>query len=346
MRCFILMKLVLVMSVLSTQAQQTKVNLPSKERIEALMKQFNVPALGIGTIEQGKLSRVMVLGKLKANGKAAPENAIFDVASLTKSVTTQLTLKLVSQGKWNLDEPLYKHWIDPDVKGDPYHKKLTSRHVLSHQSGFVNWRWMHKTKKLVFDFEPGTQVKYSGEGFHYLMRALERKFKKSFEQLCDEYVFHPYKMKDSHLTWRKGVQESRFAIGHNKAGKPYKLEKNQRASSADDLLTTIRDFTTFGVQVLGKNGVNKQAFQEMVRPQGKVKPGVAFGLGWVVFDNLPNGEYALFNAGGDKGVAAVIVLLPKSNRGLVIMANSEQRAIVMKMIMESLDVGKAMMGRF
>ncbi|OJJ16481.1 hypothetical protein BKI52_34940 [marine bacterium AO1-C] len=346
MRLFFLINVSCLLLYVNAQAQSPpSVQIPPTDSIKTWMKQFNVSALGIGTIEQGKLKRVMVLGELKA-GVAAPYNTIFDVASLTKSVTTQLTLRLVSEGKWSLDEPLYKYWVDPDVKNDPRHKQLTTRHILSHQSGFVNWRWMHKTKKLTFDFAPGTKVGYSGEGFHYLMRALEKKFKKSFQTLCDQYIFQPYKMADSHLTWRKGVDENRFAIGHNQAGKPYKLEKNQKASAADDLLTTIEDFGRFGVNVLAQKGVSQDAFREMVRPQGKVKPGVAFGLGWIVFDNLPNGEYALFNAGGDKGVAAVIVLLPKSKRGLIIMANSEQRAIVMKMIVKSLDVGRTIMSRF
>jgi len=345
MRLFFLMNIWVCLLVLEVQGQRHQVHIPPTDSIKAWMKQLKVPGLGIGTIERGKLNRVMVFGELKA-GVVAPYNTIFDVASLTKSVTTQLTLRLVSEGQWSLDEPLYKYWVDPDVQNDPRHKQLTSRQVLSHRTGFVNWRWMHKTKKLTFDFEPGTQVRYSGEGFHYLMRALEKKFKKTFQELCDRYVFQPYKMTDTHLTWRKGVDESRFALGHNAGGKPYPLDKKQKASAADDLLTTVEDFGRFGVNVLAQTGVKAKAFKEMVRPQGKVKPGVAFGLGWIVFDQLPNDEYALFNAGGDQGVAAIIVLLPKSKRGIIIMANSEQRAIVMKMIVKTLDVGKDMMKRF
>ena len=345
MRLFLLINVLICLWAMKGQGQNQHVHVPPTDSIKAWMNQLKVPGLGIGTIERGKLTRVMILGELKA-GVAAPYNTIFDVASLTKSVTTQLALRLVSEGQWSLDEPLYKYWVDPDVQTDPRHKKLTTRHILSHRTGFVNWRWMHKTKKLTFDFNPGTKVRYSGEGFNYLMRALEKKFKKSFQELCDAYIFQPYKMTDTHLTWRKGVAENRFALGHNGVGKPYALDKNQKANAADNLLTTIEDFGRFGINVLAQKGVNQQAFKEMVRPQSKVKPGVAFGLGWIVFDGLPNNEYALFNAGGDKGVAAVIVLLPKSNRGIIIMANSEQRAIVMKMIVKTLDVGQDMMKRF
>lgn len=47
-----------------------------------------------------------------------------------------LTLRLVSSGEWNLDEPLANYWVDPDVASDPRHKLLTTRHVLSHRTGF------------------------------------------------------------------------------------------------------------------------------------------------------------------------------------------------------------------
>ena len=59
-----------------------------------------------------------------------------------------LTLKLIESGQWKLDEPLSKYWIDPDVINDTLHNLLTTRHVLSHQTGFVNWRINEPSKKL------------------------------------------------------------------------------------------------------------------------------------------------------------------------------------------------------
>ena len=137
---------------------------------------------------------------------------------MTKPVTAMLTLKLVEAGQWDLDEPLFHYWIDPDIANDPFHKKLTTRHVLSHQTGFPNWRYAHPTKKLTFNFEPGTEYHYSGEGFVYLARALERKFNKTLQQLADSLLFKPIGMKDTRYCWNKNVDESRFAFGHDSQG--------------------------------------------------------------------------------------------------------------------------------
>src|SRR5829696_7806343 len=109
--------------------------------VESWLAEANVPAVGIGILRNGKLQQVSVFGELR-KGVRAPRDAIFNVASLTKPIVSMLTLRLVSAGKWDLDEPLAKYWTEPDVAADPRHLKLTARHVLSHQTGLPNWRWM------------------------------------------------------------------------------------------------------------------------------------------------------------------------------------------------------------
>ena len=138
--------------------------------IEKWLKEKKVPTLGIGIIENGKLQQIKVSGEI-TKGISAPYNTIFNVASLTKPVTAIVALKLVSLGKWDLEEPLYKYWTDPDIANDPRNKKLTTKIILSHQTGFPNWRWMNKDKKLNFQFEPGTKYQYSGEGMEYLRKV-------------------------------------------------------------------------------------------------------------------------------------------------------------------------------
>ncbi|MEA2465793.1 MAG: hypothetical protein QOJ98_3540, partial [Acidobacteriota bacterium] len=109
------------------------------QTIEAALKENKVPALGVAVIRDGRLREVKVYGELAA-GVPAPYDTIFNVASLTKPVVTMLTLRLVSVGKWDLDEPLANYWTDPDVASDPRAKQLTTRHVLTHRTGFKNWR--------------------------------------------------------------------------------------------------------------------------------------------------------------------------------------------------------------
>jgi CubicO group peptidase (beta-lactamase class C family) len=336
--------LLLLGPAISPAAGQSVVNLPNDTVLTALMQKYKVLALGIGIIQNDKLKNAKVFGELKS-GVPAPINTIFQVASLTKPIVEMTTLRLVSKGLWLLDEPLAKYWIDPDVKNDPRNKRLTTRHVLSHQTGFVNWRWLHSTGKLAFDFEPGTKTQYSGEGLEYLKHVLEVKFKMPLAAIVDKYLFKPDDMKETHFFWDGSITEDRYAIPHNKEMEPYEIRKNKETSAADLLMTTVSDYTTFGVNVLKKKGLSDKVWQDMIHIQSK-DPDAKFGLGWEVFNNLKGKEFALVHGGSDPGVRTIIILLPESKRGLVIFTNSDNGMPLIKdIIRAALDIGEELLER-
>lgn len=287
--------------------------------IEKWLIENKIPTLGIGLINDDKLQQVKVFGELK-KGVSAPYNTIFNVASLTKPITAIVTLKLVSLGKWNLDEPIYKYWIDQDIARDPNLKKLTTRHILSHQTGFTNWRGNNKDKKLHFEFEPGSKYQYSGEGFEYLRKALENKFHKTLDQLANELIFEPLQMNDSEFFWSKKTDESRFAIGYNNKAIAYETIKNKTANGADDLLTTIEDYGKFLVSVMNSEGLSKEVFDDMTANQVETKNRKYFGLGFEIYD-LDNEEIALSHGGADNGVQTIVFIFPKSKNGILIFTN-------------------------
>ncbi|PZU82812.1 MAG: serine hydrolase [Chryseobacterium sp.] len=287
--------------------------------IEQLLKDNHIPTLGLGVIEDGKLTQIKVYGTL--NGKtSASYNSLFNVASLTKPVTAMTVLRLISLGKWNLDEPLYKYWTDPDIEKDARHKKLTTRLVLSHQTGFPNWRWMDKDNKLKFEFDPGTKYQYSGEGFEYLRRAIENKFHKSLEQLAKEYVFQPLEMNDTSYIWNEKEDADRIVIGYDKDGKAYDVVKNKTANAADDLITSVEDYSKFLIAVMNNELLSNSVFEAMKSNQVQTKMSKYFGLGFEIYD-LGNGEIALSHGGSDKGVNTIVFILPKTKQGLVIFTN-------------------------
>ena len=322
--CVIVMMVILITSNSGLFAQQEDSTSTSfDEVLEILMFEKNVPALGIGIIEDGVLRQVKVYGELERNAPA-PYNAIFNVASLSKPISTLLILRLVSNGDWDLDEPLFHYWVDPDVIDDPLHKKLTTRHVLTHQTGFDNWRRMHESKKLTFNSEPGTKIKYSGEGFEYLRHAIENKFDKPFEELVYSIVFMPYGMNDSRLLWDENMHKSRYAEEHNKEGEPYDLLKRTKdACASDDVLTTIEDYCLFGVNVMNGSGLTEEVYEDMLRLQAIAKTNEGFGLGWYIKQNFYKSEFALMHTGSDAGVAAKVILLPESRRGIVMLTNGD-----------------------
>jgi CubicO group peptidase (beta-lactamase class C family) len=333
--------LAVIISTISLKAQQNEKNtLDHQKEILSWLAEYNVPAVGISIIRDGKLSECKVYGELR-KGIPANDSAIFSIASVTKTIVAMLTLKLVEAGQWDLDEPLYKYWIDPDVAGDVRYKKLTTRYVLSHQSGLPNWRSDLDSKKLEFLFEPGTKYQYSGEGFEYLKKALEQKFYKSLEELSDSILFTPLGMKSTKYHLEDKNEESRFAFKHNSEGKVYEERIQKYASAAYGLLTTVEDYSKFGIDVINRAGLSNNLFNEMIRSQINIKKNIDQGLGWQIIRNLPNGEYALMHEGGSNGVSTLVVLLPISKRGVVVFTNGDKGDKVYLNALETfIDVGK------
>jgi CubicO group peptidase (beta-lactamase class C family) len=193
---------------------------------------------------------------------------------------------------------------------------------LSHQTGFPNWRYQDKSGKLRFEFTPGSNYQYSGEGFEYLRRALENKFHKSLDQLAAALIFVPLKMNDTHFFWDKKTDSTKIATGYDNKGNPYPPTKNLTANAADDLLTTVEDYGKFLVNILDGGGLSKKVFEEMTAHQIATKRGKHFGLGFEIYD-FENGEYALSHGGEDRGVQTIFFILPKTRQGLVIFTNMD-----------------------
>jgi CubicO group peptidase (beta-lactamase class C family) len=96
---------------------------------------------------------------------------VFEAASLSKSVFAYGVLALCHAGLLDLDTPLTHYLPDRSLCRDPRLEAITARTVLSHTTGFPNWR--QRGKPLTIDRVPGESFGYSGDGYLYLQRVVE-----------------------------------------------------------------------------------------------------------------------------------------------------------------------------
>jgi len=297
-----------------------------ERKVKSWQKELNIPNAGIGIIENGKIVFAKVLG---INDSAPIQHMRFNIASITKVVFGTTVMNLVNNNQWDLDEPLFPYHVDEDVKDDPRHKELTARHILSQQSGFVNWRWNHPSEKLTFDFDPGTTFNYSGEGMEYLRLAIEKRYDTKIDTIADSLLFEPANMTHTVHSWDGTTDIEKFSRFYNTAGEEHQLEDYSfTGQAADDIMTTVDDLTNFGLYVLNGAGLKSEVFDEMVSPQSRISDNQDQALAWRLIQNLPNKEYAIHHGGNDIGVATLIVLLPKSKRGIIVMTNSDSGLVL------------------
>ncbi len=150
--------------------------------VERLMKAAHVTGLDIAILNDSQVVYVKSFGwRDREQSLPLTERTVMYGASFTKAVFAYLVMQLVQEGTLDLDKPINSYLPKPlaeydkykDLATDARYKTITARMLLSHTSGFPNFRWINPDKKLDIKFTPGTQYSYSGEGINLLQFAIE-----------------------------------------------------------------------------------------------------------------------------------------------------------------------------
>src|SRR6185312_4663078 len=142
----ILLPFFLAFTTLTAVAQQPPM-LPADQAIRRLetdiprlLHDADVPGLSIALIRDGRVvwAKGFGVGNV-VTGNPVTTGSIFEAASLSKCVFAYAVLRLVDEGKLDLDTPLNRYLgTNYDVVGDDRINLITARHVLTHTSGFPN----------------------------------------------------------------------------------------------------------------------------------------------------------------------------------------------------------------
>ena len=160
--------------------------------IETYRNYYSIPGVSLALIKDGKVVYHKTYGvRNTMTGEKVDGNTLFEAASVTKPVFSFAVQRLAERRIIDLDKPLYLYLPYEDIAYDERYKLITARHVLTHRTGFPNWRWMNADSKLNLRFTPGTEYNYSGEGFEYLKMVVEKITGKKVEQVLREEVIEP-----------------------------------------------------------------------------------------------------------------------------------------------------------
>jgi len=321
--------------------------------IPSLMDQGDIPGLSIALISDGKVSWSRGFGfKNSETKEAVDDDTVFEAASLSKPVFAYAVLKLVDKGNLDLDTPLTKYLPSQDAKydvgNDPRLDQITARRVLSHTTGFPNWR-PRGDKELKIFFTPGDRFSYSGEGFVYLAKIVEQISGETLDTFMKRTVFEPLGMNSSSYVWRSEY-DSRKTFAHNSLGLLSERGKPERANAAASLHTTATDYARFVCAIIRGTGLKPQTARLMLTPQISVgeagpnsldrpgaplSPAISWGLGWGL---EKSGEGTAFWHWGDNGDAmAYVMAFDKQRTGMVMFANSSSGlSIIRELVAETL----------
>jgi len=301
-----------------------------KKRIPEMMDSAGVPGISIGVVRKGKLIWSKNFGVTnKATHKRTTPNTVFEAASLSKPMFGYICMKLVEQGILDLDKPLTEYISKDSIERlFLYHKivdnrfyKITARMCLSHSSGLPNGRYGYVS----INFDPATDMHYSGEGISYLQFVVEHLAKKDLETLAKEYIFEPFEMKNSSYIWTEERFRDRTSDSHGSAGQAVVFtRKTFKPMASYSLITNGEDYGKFLEAMLSKKGLKSETFEEMWKIQSKAKTNflasMTWGLGMGLYET--NLGRAFWHWGDLGTTKAYMIGIPEEKSGLVLFTNS------------------------
>lgn len=304
-----------------------------EEELLHLMKKENVPGMSIVCIENAEIKSHHHYGlKNSAAHDLIDEHTVYEVASLSKPVFAYGILQMVEEGLLNLDKPLIEYLPYPDVEHDKRLELITARMVLTHTTGFPNWR--HAGESLKIYFQPGEKFSYSGEGFVYLQKVAEQLLELSMEDYLKKKVFLPLGMIHSSFIWQSEYEKLK-ASGHNSDGVALKNWRPLSGNAAFTLHTTALDYAKFVIEILKGTRLKSETMNQMMTPHVRVEEGcvhcvhkqsgrlsdsIAWGLGWGL-QQLEIGD-AFWHWGDNNGFKSYVVGLRREKKGIIVFTNS------------------------
>ncbi len=321
--------------------------------IPKLMEESTVPGLSIALLDQGEMLSSMGFGVRDNTTKdLVDQETLFEAASVSKTVFAYAVMKLCETGVLDLDRPLVKYGAKPLLEGDSRMEQITARHVLSHTSGFQDFR--SRKQPLKIHFTPGEKFLYSGEGYYYLQSAMTHltgqveagdcaKYESDFE-VCgtdfDPYLkrtlLQPFGMKTSGYLW-SDILAKHSASPHDVAGRPSPKKKPRspdvaRYGACGGLHTTATEYAKFLMEIVNPKPsdafrLTAKSLREMVRPQirlpelEKIDGADSWAIGWAVQERKTGP--VLVHSGGQAGFQSLTMVSLERKSGFIALTNSD-----------------------
>ncbi|MGW6281060.1 serine hydrolase domain-containing protein [Kribbella sp. NPDC055071] len=313
------------------------------ENLETLIAKHQVPAASIAVLADGKVSTAAA-GILNLNtGVEATTDSLFQIGSITKLWTTTLIVKLVAEGKIDLDRPVRDYLPEFKLADEATAAAVTPRHLLTHTSGFSGdaftptSRGDDAVELFLRDVVPGLAQEvplgagfsYNNAGFTVLGRIAEVLRDKPYHQLLREEIAVPLGLEHV-ATIPEEALLYRAALGHIRPtpdappqAAPVWSLVHSMAPAGSLLAMSASDLLTFGRAYLDASIVDRPTVDRLWETQVDVPStgGVEqhWGLGWIIYDGEGGPLYG--HDGGTIGQSAFLRLAPDKGVAVALLTN-------------------------
>ena len=322
----------------------------TEEYISAVKEEIKEQYVGnfaLAVVKQGRVENEI----FHTEGKSVDRNTVFQVASLSKWVSAFGVMKLVEEGKLDLDVPVSKYltrWKLPDSKFN--NDGVTVRRLLSHTagltdglgySGFEPGLTLQPIEEsltkasdadegisgsVLVGIEPGSEFKYSGGGYTLLQLIVEEVSGQSFASFMRKSIFKPLNMRHSSYTWEdsSGFQLSEFYNSDGTESSHYRYT----SLAATSLYTSLSDLEIFfqvflkgnNNEPIGRNVLQPETIKMMREPHASTMGMDIWGLGTILYAKNDDGSFIIGHDGkSTPPINTAVRLNPQTGNGIIIL---------------------------
>jgi CubicO group peptidase (beta-lactamase class C family) len=318
------------------------------DAIQDAMRRYHTPGVAVGVLREGHADEITTYGVTSVdNPLPVQPNTLFQIGSITKTITATAVMRLVEQGRLDLEAPVRRYLPELRLADEDVAQRVTLRHLLTHTAGFVGddftdtgngddavARYVANVAELPQETPLGSLFTYCNAGFVVVGRVIEAVTGQQYEQAARDLVLEPLGMSQSFF-WPTDVMTRRFVVGHispfDDAGeitvaRPWALAR--AANPAGGLTSCVPDLLRYARVLLGQgppgflSRASVQLMQTPLAPAGNFADSV--GVAWML---RTIGQTTIVeHSGGTLGQQTALRVVPEREFALVVLTNASRGA--------------------
>ncbi|WP_243042802.1 serine hydrolase domain-containing protein [Dyella sedimenti] len=329
-----------------------------KDFVDGARKAYDVPGVGLGLIDHGKVVFAGGLG-VREVGKVDPIDAetLFMIASNTKALTTLMLARLVDEKKFGWDTPVVEVMPSFKLGNADTTRQVLIRHLICACTGMPrqDMEWLLNSRdatpetvmKALAGMQPtskfGELFQYSNLmaaaagyiGAHVLYPDLE--LGAAYDLAMQKQVFDPLGMRQTTFDYDRAMLgdhatphgldvDGHVAVASMAINDTIRAARPAGAawSSVADLLRYVQVELAEGLLPDGKRYVSKEALLERRKPNVAIGTTASYGMGLMV--DRTWGVPVVHHGGDLAGFHSDMLWLPEQGVGAVILTNADTGA--------------------
>lgn len=316
---------------------------------------WHVPGFSAAILRDGEVTTAATgVTNLDHPAPITPETR-FQVGSISKVFTATTAMRLVEQGKLDLDAPIIGLIPDLPLAHEPLRDSITLRHLLNHTTGFEgdifpdNGPGDDALERAVAEFGklrvwamPGEVFTYCNSGFYLTGRSIEIAAGTHYEDAVKGLVLEPAGLEQTSFPSPDLVTvptASGHAMKSREAGyhvyRPWALPRTVNA--AGGVVSTVTDLLRFAAMHMNDGRIDGEAvltadsarqMRNRTSKSGVLDTG--YGIGWNIRE--VGGATLIGHGGATNGFRAQLTIVPDRDFAIAMLSNGDAGSMAMASI--------------